>query len=127
MGSEMCIRDRIYVGGSVMYAPPESNVVSQYYEARIYGKGLIKSRPYDLASLVLTDTVWSQYAVDNAADKGSMVHRDSKAATLSYSARITNGVYAGIGLAYVNHPTTIAYQSDTGSALNLLANLNVFF
>jgi len=117
----------IYVGGSVMYAPPESNVVSQYYEARIYGKGLIKSRPYDLASLVLTDTVWSQYAVDNAADKGSMVHRDSKAATLSYSARITNGVYAGIGLAYVNHPTTIAYQSDTGSALNLLANLNVFF
>ncbi|WP_322044280.1 carbohydrate porin [Paraburkholderia sp. J67] len=117
----------VYLGASVMYAPPAENAVSQYYEARLYGKGLIGNRPYDLVSLVLTDTVWSSYAIEEYAGKGDMVHRDSKAVTLSYSARLARGVYAGVGVSYVNHPTTIAYQTNTGSALNVLANLNVFF
>lgn len=116
-----------YVGASAMYAPPYANAVSQYYELRLYGKGLFDSRPYDMVSLVMTDTVWGSDAVNLTASKGSLVHRDSKAVTLTYSARVRPGVYAGLGIGYVNHPTSIAYQPNTGSALNVLGSLNIFF
>lgn len=117
----------VYVGASVMYAPPYANAVSQYYELRLYAKGLFPSRPYDLISLVATDTVWGSDVIQYYASKGSLVHRDSKAITLSYSARVTRGVYAGIGLGFVNHPTSIVYYANTGSALNALANVSIFF
>jgi len=117
----------LYIGASVMYAPPYANAVSQYYELRLYAKGIFDSRPYDMISLVATDTVWGRDAINYYASKGSLVHRDSVAITLSYSARVMRGVYAGIGLGYVNHPTSIVYQTGTGSALNLLGNLNIFF
>lgn len=117
----------LYGGLSVMYAPPYANVVSQYYELRLYGKGMFSGRPYDLISLVATDSVWSSDAIRVSRDAGNMVHRDSKAVTLSYSARLVRGVYGSLGVSYVNHPTSISYQSQTGSALDVLANLNIFF
>lgn len=117
----------IYVGGSAMYAPPYANAISEYYEARLYARGLFDSRPYDLISLVYTDTVWGSDAINLSASAGNMVHRDSKAITLSYSARVMHGVNASIGVSYVNHPTSIAYQANTGSALNVLGSLNLFF
>ncbi len=117
----------LYVGASAMYAPPDANAVNQYYELRLYGKGLFESRPYDLISLVMTDTVWGSNAVNLTASKGNLVHRDSKAITLSYSARLLPGVYGGLGVGYVNHPTSIAYQPNTGSAFNVLGSLNIFF
>ena len=38
----------VVTGVSAMYAPPELNRVSQYYEARLYGIGLFPSRPRDM-------------------------------------------------------------------------------
>lgn len=117
----------LYAGASIMYAPPYANAVSQYYELRLYAKGLIESRPYDLISLVATNTVFGSDAIKLTKSAGSMVHRDSLAVTLSWSARITRGVYGSLGVGYVNHPTSIAYQPTTRSALNALGNLNIFF
>ena len=117
----------LYVGASVMYAPPYANAASQYYELRLYGKGIFDSRPYDLMSIVLTDTVWGSDAIELSSRQGNLVHRDSKAVTVSYSARFTRGIYGSIGVGYVNHPTSIAYKLNTGSALNVLANLSIFF
>ena len=68
----------VYVGGSAMYAPPELNRFSQYYEARIYGIGLIPGRPLDLLSGVFTDNVFSGYAVRAARNAGQLAHSDSK-------------------------------------------------
>ncbi|WP_233799600.1 hypothetical protein [Paraburkholderia sp. HP33-1] len=59
--------------------------------------------------------------------EGALVHRDSKAITLSYNARLMRWVYGSVGVSHVNHMTSIAYQPNTRSALNLLGNLNIFF
>lgn len=117
----------IYVGGSVMYAPPRLNRFTQYYELRLYGIGLIDSRPTDMMSLVITDNVFSKYLIDAARESGEMAHRDSNAITLSYNAHLAKGIYGGIGVSYVNHPTSVTYLATTGHALNILANLNLFF
>lgn len=117
----------IYAGFSVMYAPPEFNTISQYYEGRLYGKGLFDRRPDDLISLVLTDTVFSKYSVYQALLKNQLTHTDSKAITVSYSAHLAPGIYASLGLSYVDHPTSVTYTTKTGSALNALAAFNVFW
>ncbi|MGY8681756.1 carbohydrate porin [Bradyrhizobium sp. UFLA05-153] len=117
----------IYAGFSVMYAPPELNTISQYYEGRLYGKGLFNSRPDDMISLVLTDTVFSKYLVEQALLSNKLAHTDSKSVTISYNAHVAPGIYGSLGLGYVNHPTSVTYTKTTGSALNALANLNVFW
>ncbi|WFU33678.1 carbohydrate porin [Bradyrhizobium brasilense] len=117
----------IYAGFSVMYAPPELNTISEYYEGRLYGKGLFNSRPDDLISLVLTDTVFSNYSVYQALLKNQLTHTDSKAVTVSYNAHLAPGIYGSLGLSYIDHPTSVTYTTKTGSALNALAALNVFW
>jgi porin len=117
----------VYGGFSVMYAPADLNTFSQYYELRLYGQGLFNIRPDDVVSLVATSTAWSSVAIENAEAAGDKTHRTSQSITVSYSAHIAKGIYSSVGLSYVNHPTTIAYTPATGSALNLLAALNIFF
>jgi len=117
----------VYAGFSAMYAPPNLNRFTQYYEFRLYGIGLMESRPTDMVSLVATDNIFSKYLVDSAINAGEMAHRDSKAVTLSYNAHLSRGIYAGIGVSYVDHPTSVTYTAATGHAVNLLTNLNFFF
>ena len=117
----------IYAGFSILYAPPELNEFSQYYEARLYGIGLFNGRPNDVMSLLATDTIFSNFAVANATKAGALTHDDSRALTVSYSARFSPGLYAGLGLGYVVHPSGIIYTPRTGQALNVLANLNIFW
>ncbi|MGY2843678.1 porin [Bradyrhizobium sp. USDA 4509] len=117
----------IYGGFSVMGAPPDLNKVSQYYEVRLYAKGLFDSRPTDQISLVATDTVWSNFAVDAAAAKGNLVHRDAKAISGTYTAHLGPGIYASLGLTYIDHPTSITYTPQIGHALNFSASTSIFF
>ncbi len=117
----------IYVGGSVMYAPPELNRFSQYYEARIYGIGLIPGRPLDLLSGVITDNVFSGYAVKAARRSGQLAHSDSKQYTIAYSAHVYHGVNINAALSYIDHPTSVTYTGSTGSALNVLFGTVTFF
>jgi porin len=37
------------------------------------------------------------------------------------------GVRVGIGLGYTDHPTPVIYTPQTGSALNLLANVVTYW
>ncbi|WP_225119733.1 carbohydrate porin [Bradyrhizobium sp. BRP22] len=117
----------IYGGFSVMYAPPDLNRVSQYYELRLYAKGLFDSRPTDQIAIVATNTVWSNYAVDAALAEGNLVHRDSTAILGTYTAHLAPGIYASVGLAYINNPTSITHTRETGHALNLLVSTSIFF
>jgi porin len=116
----------LYVGFTAEYAPPNLNTFSQYYEFRSYFIGPLVSRPSDIVSLVFTDSIFSNYLVDNARIVG-LAHSDSKSATLSYTARLSPGVYAGLGISYVDHPTTVTFTPETGSALNFLSSLTLFF
>lgn len=117
----------IYGGFSAMYAPPDVNKVSRYLELRLYAKGLFESRPGDQIAIAATNTAWSHLAVDAALAKGDLVHRDSTAIWGRYTARLAPGVYATLGLLYINNPTTITYTRQTGHALNVLVSTSVFF
>jgi porin len=110
-----------------MYAPPELNRFSQYYELRLYGIGLLPSRPRDMLSLVVSRNVFSHYLVDAALQQGQLAHDASLSITAGYSATIAPGIRAGIGLGYTDHPTPVVYTPQTGSALNILANVITFW
>ena len=116
-----------YTGVSVMYAPPEFNRFSQYYEFRLYGIGLLPSRPSDMVSVVVSRNVFSNYLVDAALRSGQLAHTDNFSITAAYYAPIAPGVRVGIGLGYTDHPTPVIYTPQTGSALNLLANVVTYW
>jgi porin len=105
-----------------MYAPPEFNRVSEYYEARLYGVGLLPSRPGDMVSVVVSRNVFSRCLVDAA-----LAHSDNFSVTAAYYASIAPGIRVGIGLGYTNNPTPVIYTPQTGSALNLLANVTAYW
>jgi porin len=117
----------IYAGVTAMYAPPEFNRVSQYYELRFYGIGLLPVRPRDMVSLVVSRSVFSNYLVDAALGQGQPAHVDSTSITAAYIATLAPGIRAGIGLGYTEHPTPVIYTPTTGSALNILANVTTFW
>ena len=117
----------VYAGITAMYAPPELNRFSQYYELRLYGIGLLPSRPRDMLSLVVSQNVFSHYLVDAALQQGQLAHDDSLSITASYIASIAPGIRVGIGLGYTDHPTPVVYTPQTGSALNILANVIAFW
>jgi porin len=110
-----------------MYAPPEFNRISQYYEARLYGIGLLPSRPGDMVSVVVSRNVFSQYVVDAILQSGQLAHTGNYSITAAYNASIAPGIRVGIGLGYTNNPTPVIYTPRTGSALNLLANVVTYW
>ncbi len=117
----------LYAGFSAEYAPPNYDRFSQYYEARLYGLGLLPGRPLDQVSLVFTENVFSNIAVNNFRALRLATHKDSKALTISYSAQVIHGVYANLGAQYVNNPSPIVYTGNTGSALNIIAGASLYF
>ena len=110
-----------------MYAPPEFNRISQYYEARLYGIGLLPSRPADMVSLVVSRNVFSNYVVDATLQSGQLAHTGNFSITAAYYAPIVPGVSVGIGLGYTDHPTPVIYTPQTGSDLNFLANIVTYW
>jgi porin len=116
-----------YTGVTAMYAPPEFNRFSQYYEFRLYGIGLLPSRPSDMVSMVVSRNVFSRYVVDAALQAGQLAHTGNFSITASYTAPIVPGIRVGIGLGYTNNPTPVVYTPQTGSDLNLLANVTTYW
>jgi porin len=116
-----------YAGVSAMYAPPEFNRISQYYEFRLYGIGLLPSRPSDMVSVVVSRNVFSNYVVDAALQSGQLAHSGNFSITAGYTAPIAPGIRVGIGLGYTNNPTPVIYTPQTGSDLNLLANVTTYW
>ncbi|WP_407151218.1 carbohydrate porin [Bradyrhizobium sp. ORS 86] len=117
----------IYGGFSVMGAPPDVSRLSQYYELRLYARGLFDSRPTDQIALVATNMVWSKFAVDAALTKQQLAHRDTTAISATYTAHLAPGIYASVGLTYIHNPTSITHAVETGHALNLLVSTSIFF
>ncbi len=117
----------IYAGFSVNYGPSYFNAFAQYYEARLYSFGLIPGRPYDQVSLVANRNIFSKNAITLAQSFGLMTHAAADTFTAAYSAHVLPGTNINIGLGYTDNPSPIVYNTHTGSALNVLTNLFVFF
>ena len=126
-GSPKTAAQGIYAGFSVYYTPPNLNRFTQYYEARLYGFGLIPGRPRDQLNFVFTDNVFSSYLVDAAQAAHGLAHHDSKAVTFSYSVHALPGVNINGGLSIINNPTSVNYARTTGSAFNVLLGTVTFF
>lgn len=118
----------LYGGFTVMYAPPASNVVTASYQARIYSRGPFDSRPDDLLALVFSSLAFSGYAVDNTIVKPPlMTQKTQTSVTVSYNAHLSPGVYALLGVAYVDHPSGITYTPTTGHAVLFNSSLTFYF
>jgi porin len=100
----------VYGGFSLMYAPPEANRFSRYYEARFYMKGPFASRPSDMISLVATRNKFSKYAIRNAQAAGIE--------TVSQST---------VGSSYIDHPKPVTTTASQKSALTANGALIIYF
>ncbi len=120
-------RQGIYAGFTVERAPSYFNTFSQYYEGRLYGFGLIPSRPNDLISLVANHSQFSGAAVNAARSRGLLAHDGVTTYTGSYGVAALPGVNVNVGVSYTDHPTPVTYNRSTGSALNILLNTVLFF
>jgi porin len=120
----------MYVGGSFNYGPPETNLFSQYYEARYYIKGPWASRPGDMFSLSYSHIGISKDFVNFtnmlAPVTETFAPTGVNNVTVTYSYRVAAGVYVTGGLGYTDKPA-IPFTKDTGSALNLLGAVTLVF
>jgi porin len=114
----------IYAGATFNYAPPEQNFFTQYYEGRVYGVGLIKSRPFDLASLVTTYNVYSPEGLRARVPTNQSFYKGTWAATASYAYRAAAGIYIQPGLGVTVHPI---FSPRFGPALNAYLSLITLF
>ena len=80
-----------------------------------------------MLSLVIGRNIFSRYLVDAALQQGQLAHAGSLSITAAYTAAIAPGIQAGIGIGYTDHPTPVVYTPQTGSALNILANVTTFW
>ena len=119
-------RRGVYAGVTFEHAPSYFNTFSTYYEARLYGFGLIPGRPNDLVSLVATHNQFSGEAVSAARGRGLLAHDGVSTYTASYGALALPGLNVNVGVSYTDHPTPVAYTRSTGSALNILLNTVIF-
>jgi len=120
----------LYGGFSVNYAPPDTNIFSQYYEARLYAVGLVPGRPRDIGGVVATYNVFSS-ALANTINSVSrrtntFARTNSTSVTASYAARVITGVYLTSALTYTDHPS-FQYTKKEGSALNARFALTSIF
>lgn len=113
----------LYVGGTVNYAPPQQNFVSQYYEGRIYGVGLIDKRPFDLASLIANVNVYSKDGLLARTALGQKNNKATYSAIGSYAYRVIPGLYFQPGLGVVVNPI---YSPRFGTAFNGYLTLTFF-
>ncbi|AKV07949.1 porin [Pseudomonas fluorescens NCIMB 11764] len=114
----------LYAGFTWMTAPEDRNLFDLYYGLRVFAKGPLDSRPFDMVMLEYGYTSYS----DDANKKLDTLHvsnaDDSKSTTLAYNMRVAAGTYVRAGLSYVEHP---AFSPDVKDALNLQASFTLFF
>jgi porin len=116
----------LYGGFTVHKGDETYSAFTDSYEFRLYGIGLFPSRPLDMMALVATRNEFSEPLIRATRNAGLDANSDSTTLTLSYTGMVARGVTAGIGLAYTDKPTFI-YTPDTGHALNVVANVILFF
>ncbi|MBN6731281.1 carbohydrate porin [Burkholderia multivorans] len=113
----------IFAGASVFYAKPNVNVISQYYEARLYSVGLFESRPADGITLNINHSSYSNAARMAYTAQGITTPSGQLGVTVSYTAHVMRGFYISPNLSYVHHPAFGDYRDAVVIGVNLFANL----
>lgn len=112
----------VMLGASAFYADPDVNVISQYYEARLYTVGLFESRPDDGITFNVNHSGYSSKARDSVAYQDINTPAGQLQTTVSYSAHVMKGLYLSPNLSYVHHPAFGDYNDALTVGLNLFLN-----
>lgn len=78
-------------GRICLYAKPNVNVISQYYEARLYSVGLFESRPADGITLNINHSSYSNAARMAYTAQGITTPSGQLGVTVSYTAHVMRG------------------------------------
>lgn len=113
----------LYLGGSAMTAPVRFNAYHRYYEARLYQKAPLESRPDDVLSFVAAYRGHSPHVTDSLVAQGKAVWRNSPSLTGSYSIHVSRGNYLTLGLSYVRGSAITPRVADT---LTFTANWGLY-
>jgi porin len=103
----------LYVGASVMYAPPEQNLFSQYYEARIYDIGPFDARPGDFASLVIFHETYSREGQEALAPTAFGSNDATSSVIGSYAFHVRPGIYVQPGLGLTTNPSVSHFFNNS--------------
>lgn len=114
----------LYLDGKINYAPEDRNLYTKDFQLTSFYIGPFDSRPRDMASLGFTRSYFSKYAHNAVERSGTDAERTSTALSLSYAARITQGIYWVNGLTYQQNPSFAPTASD---ALLFQTGLNFSF
>jgi porin len=113
----------IFAGASVFYAKPDVNVISQYYEARLYSIGLMESRPADGMTFNINHSSYSNAARYAYTQQNVLTPSGQLGITVSYSAHVMRGLYFSPNLSYVHHPGFGDYRDAVVVGVNLFVNM----
>lgn len=110
----------LYVGASVMYAPPLQNLFSQYYELRAYQFGPFSARPEDFASVVASYETYSKEGGEVLSPPAIGAFSNTTSIIGTYAFHVRPGVYVQPGLGYITHPSVSrAFNNEFNCYLNL--------
>ena len=93
----------LYVGASVMYAPPGQNLFTQYYELRAYEFGPFDARPEDFTSIVVSYEAYSKEGQDVLAPPAFGAFAQTVSAIGSYAFHVRPGLYVQPGIGWTSH------------------------
>lgn len=114
----------LYIGASAMYAPPQQNLFSQYYEARIYDMGPFDARPGDFASLVISHETYSREGQEVFAPPAFGSNDATTSVIGSYAFHVRPGIYVQPGLGLTTNPSVShLYNNSFDVYLSLTAYL----
>jgi porin len=117
-------RRGLYVGVSAMYAPPELNLFSQYYEARLYAFGPFDARPGDFTSLVISYESYSKEGQEALAPPKFGSSSETTSVIGSYAFHVRPGLYIQPGLGVTTHPSV---SREFNNVLNAYLTVSAFF
>lgn len=93
--------------------PSEFNPYDRYYEARLYQRGLLASRPTDVLALIASYRSHSPYFTDALAAQGRSVWRRSPSFTGTHTLHASAGNYLSLSLGYVRGAAISPRVKDT--------------
>ena len=114
----------IYGGVSYFWAPDNVNAITQTWEGRLYGIGLMDSRPLDTVTLRLTYNDFSNDIAELYSSYGLETATDQINFTASYSYHAGPGIYFIPSVAWIKNPSLVG---DFKDALSMQAMLYLFF
>lgn len=113
----------LFLGGTAMTVPSEFNPYDRYYEARVYQRGTLPSRPTDVLSLIASYRNHSRYFTDPLVGQGKTVWRNSSSLTGTYTTHLSRGDYLSLSLGYVRGP---ALSPRVSGALVFTVNWSLY-